>query len=106
MYGLAVVKKDGTKASRLRVFWRNLIAWFPALLSGPLVALLFMVGRPDGLFNETPLDRVPADVLIGLLLLVNLLSIILTAILVVWSALLPERGLQDRLAGTCLVPRE
>ncbi len=103
-YGLAAVKKDGTKASRLRVFWRNLIAWFPALLSGPLLALLMGVG--GGLLEGTPLGRLPAGELICVLSAWNFLSFMLTAFLVVWSALLPERGLQDRLAGTWLVPRE
>ena len=102
LLGLAVVKEDGTEASRLRLFWRSLVAWFPALLSGPLLALL--VGPTGGLFIA--LSRgCPAYLFIALLALASVYSIFLTAILVFWSALLPERGLQDRLAGTWLVPR-
>lgn len=42
----------------------------------------------------------------GLILALNIFSIILTTVLVVWSGFLPGRGVQDRLAGTSLVPRE
>ena len=88
--GLAVVKKDGAKASRLRIFWRSLIAWFPALLLALLAVLLVPLAAH---FSWKP----------GWLSLGCLAP---TASLVIWAALWPERGLQDRLAGTCLVPRE
>jgi hypothetical protein len=103
MLGLAVVNEDGTEASRLRVFWRNLIAWFPALLSGPLVALL--VGPAGGLAHGLSVGT-PTSVFIVSLTAASFCCIMLTAMLVVCFALLPERGLQDQLAGTWLVPRE
>jgi hypothetical protein len=90
MLGLAVVKKDGARASRLRIFWRSVIAWSPALLSITLMEpQLHVFGAFSG-------ERAVAISL----------ALILAVSLVVWAALLPERGLQDRLAGTCLVPRE
>jgi eukaryotic-like serine/threonine-protein kinase len=82
--GLAVARGDGTQASRLRVLWRGLVAWSPVLLAGLVFCLLV---RPLGM------GRAVTAILIPLLALT------------VWSLALPGRGLQDRLAGTWLVPR-
>jgi eukaryotic-like serine/threonine-protein kinase len=90
MLGLAVVKKDGTPASRLRIFWRGVIAWSPAILAAVLMTMLIPV------LGEVSWGR---GLLLGLIL-------ILAVCLAAWAALLPDRGLHDRLAGTCLVPRE
>jgi len=86
---LTIVKNNGTPASRLRIFWRGAIAWSPALLLPALMAWWVP------LFGVMSWKHAAATVLVVLLALV----------LVVWAALLPARGLQDRLAGTCLVPR-
>jgi|GEM_PF-351900 len=93
MLGLAIVKEDGTKASRLRIFWRSLIAWCPAVLLFTFMARLLVP-----LFDRGALSGESA---VG-----TILVLILAIGLVVWAALLPERGLHDRVAGTCLVPRE
>jgi uncharacterized RDD family membrane protein YckC len=90
MLGLAVVKKDGSKASGWRMLWRSFIAWSPLLIMGPLAELLLPIA------SLSSWERV----------LLNLGYIILVAVLMICAALLPERGLQDRLAGTCLVPRD
>jgi uncharacterized RDD family membrane protein YckC len=82
--GLAVVRHDGKRASRLRVFWRGVIAWAPFFLVPVLGSLL------------TPLIRQFAAVL-G--------PVVLALGPTVWSLASPERSLQDRLAGTCLGPR-
>jgi eukaryotic-like serine/threonine-protein kinase len=81
---VAVVRRDGTPASRLRFCWRGLVSWAPVLL------------WPVGLACLKPMLGVTwaAVLLIGLV-----------AGLVLWSVLLPKRSLQDRLAGTFLVPR-
>jgi eukaryotic-like serine/threonine-protein kinase len=84
IFGLAVARTDGRRASRLRVFWRSLIAWSPVLLAPVLIAVLVSVLGPYG----------------G-----GALVVALVAGLVGWSLALPGRGLQDRLAGTWLVPR-
>jgi len=83
LLGIAIVTRTGARASRLRVFWRSLITWLPCLL-----ALIVVVpfGKPG--------------VIWGLPLLLP----VLTA-LAVWSALMPQRGFPDRIAGTYLVPR-
>jgi hypothetical protein len=82
--GIAVVTKEGKPASRVRVFWRNLLAWLPLMLM-PLLAVLL------GLLID--LERATSVVLPML--------VVLTLI----SSILPGRSLQDRLAGTYLVPR-
>ncbi len=90
LVGLDIVKWNGDKASRLRILWRSLIAWGPALLLPTLMARLVP------LFGALPGARAMGMTLV----------LIVTVSLWLWAALLLERGLHDRLAGTCLVPRE
>ncbi len=49
--------------------------------------------------------QVVAHVVAGLVLIVALLPLSVMVLGGVWAALHPQRGLQDRLAGTFLVPR-
>ena len=81
--GVTYVRRDGQRASRLRLFWRSLVCWSP-VLGGTLLSFMGMAGKS-----------------MSLGLLGGLLAIALAA----WSLLLPARGLQDRLAGTWPVPR-
>ena len=94
--GIAVVTENGTEVSRLRALWRSVIAWSPcaaAIVISPTFLSLsgFFLGVRYHWF------QVP-DYVIGVLLAVCLTGIIAAAIN-------PERGLQDRLAETYLVPR-
>lgn len=82
--GVAVARRDGVRASRGRAFWRSLVAWSPLILSP------FPLGFLTGIIGV-----VWASIVAGAVVL----------ILVVVSLALPDRGLQDRIAGTCLVPR-
>lgn len=82
--GIAVVKRDGSDASRLRLLWRAVVAWAPLPLGGVLLAQL----RPV-------LPAFPAAALASALVLA----------LTIWSAARPGRSLQDFLAGTWVVPR-
>jgi hypothetical protein len=82
--GLAVSRRDGTRASRLRVLWRGVVAWSPVLLAPVLMAML------------TPVMGVAAAA--------SLLAVLWCG-LTAWSLTLCDRSLQDRLAGTWLVPR-
>ncbi len=77
------VRKDGARASRLRLLWRAIVVWAPAIA----VFIVAVVAMGKHLTWQPWL----ALVLLGLLSAV--------------SVLLPERGLQDRLAGTWPVPR-
>ncbi|HKW02281.1 MAG TPA: hypothetical protein VJN96_20835 [Vicinamibacterales bacterium] len=76
-FGVAVVTPDGKEASRLRAVWRAAVAWSWV----PLQLLFVAYGGP--------LLLIAAAKLVGLF----------------YAADHPERGIQDRLAGTYLVPR-
>jgi len=96
VFGVVAVKRDGSRAGRLRVFGRALVTWSP-FLAGQfgLVGLgLWLFGNPAGGGSITVVVGTASGLALGLF-----------AVLAVVSALLPERGLQDRLAGTWLVPR-
>ncbi len=82
--GVAIVGSDGARASRLRVFWRSVVTWSPLLLGVLLVVPLVLLIGP---FPSAVLWCV---VHLGL---------------TIWSLAPKQRGLQDRLAGTWLVPR-
>jgi eukaryotic-like serine/threonine-protein kinase len=93
--GIAVVTRTGEELSPLRAAGRGLIAWLPLIA---LVALLFRInpqryGLSDS-WQQFPLTIVAVAAL-GMIALGGVL----------WAVLRPERGLQDRIAGTWLVPR-
>ena len=82
---VAVVTKDGSVASRLRLFCRTLVSWSPILLS-------------FGILNSRLLEGPVSTWSVCALLVIFFVGAV--------SALLkPDRSLQDRLAGTWLVPR-
>jgi len=84
LLGIVFVNRTGALSSRWRVAWRNLVAWLPFLVLPASIKLL-----------------APALGLNG-----SMAAVIgLSAALALASALLPKRGLADRLAGTWLVPR-
>ena len=87
LLGIAVASKDGP-ATRPRAFWRALVAWSPAVLSGVALAM----GSPG------PASRTAW-------LLIELVSLGLLVVGVAYAIRHPSRGLQDHLAGTWLVPR-
>jgi hypothetical protein len=82
--GLVVGRRDGTRASRARVLWRGVVAWSPVLLAPVLLAMF------------TPVTGVVAAA--------SLLAVLWGG-LTAWSLMLSDRSLQDRLAGTWLIPR-
>ena len=45
MAGMTFVRRDGKRASRLRVFWRALVAWSPLWLA--LFGFILMSGEPE-----------------------------------------------------------
>jgi len=83
--GVVFVTRDGSRASRLRLLWRNLVTWLP-------MPLLFLV------LNGSPLHPVLATAAASLLALVLALSIFR-------CLKVPERSFADCLAGTWMVPR-
>jgi hypothetical protein len=87
-FGVAVVTADGTDASRLRTLWRATLTWLPVVLS----VFLYRYGPPIQVAN------VPVAVLYTLPV-----AAMLWGATVAWRN--PTRAVQDRLAGTWLVPR-
>jgi uncharacterized RDD family membrane protein YckC len=81
---ISFVCKNGKPASRLRLLWRVFVTWSPILL-----AMFFVV------FPKTWLS--PKTAVVAAVSLLSVLTIV--------SIALPERGLQDRLAGVWPVPR-
>ena len=81
--GVTYVRRDGLRASRLRLFWRALVTWSPSLM----LFIVAVVGMAKHLTWQPWLVAA------------------LLCVLTVVSVLLPQRGLQDRLAGTWPVPR-
>jgi hypothetical protein len=87
-FGAALVRKDGKNASRLRALIRVLAAWSPV----PVVCYLVAKGSN------------PVDVSTGRALLEAAIFLVFIAG-AVWAILHPTRGIQDRIAGTWIVPR-
>jgi hypothetical protein len=81
--GVTYVRKDGARASRLRLVWRCLVAWAPVL---PTFAVAIAALGKHWMWQPWA-------------------ALVLLGLLAALSVALPERGLQDRLAGTWPVPR-
>jgi eukaryotic-like serine/threonine-protein kinase len=88
--GFEIVSADGLPASRLRVTVRAAVAWSPVLLA---FAVILALGVGGAALDSLPWILVPA---------VSLLVFAAGAAVAVAS---PLRGIQDRLAGTWIVPR-
>ena len=110
--GVTVVNRDGTPASRGRVFWRNFIAVLPLTL----LLLLGTIGYyniPTATWGTWLLNYITINITHGgwldveeMLVAAGLIGLIgLQVILTIVSLVLPNRSLQDRLAGTWLVPK-
>jgi hypothetical protein len=93
--GLDLVTSSGAVAGRPRIFFRNLVAWSPLLLP-------FAYGVAAGATSPYALGQILGRTFNGTwALMIPALSLIGLAI-AIWN---PQRSLQDRIAGTHLVPR-
>jgi len=84
--GIALVRRDGRPASRLRVFWRALVAWVPFWTA--LLLLLVVIG------HQQAADNLSLWMCCGS-----------CCAFIALSLAMPRRGLPDRLAGIWPVPR-
>lgn len=91
MLGIAAVRKDGHRASRLRMFCRSLVAWSPIWVLPFAAAFILPL---IAMFSPSKGYMVP---IIFLLLIV--------CPLIASTVFLRGRTIQDRLAGTWLVPK-
>ncbi|RBP35316.1 serine/threonine protein kinase [Roseimicrobium gellanilyticum] len=88
MFGIALVNRHGKPASRLRLFWRSLVAWVP------LVLLLMITGAAH------QHDKSMAPQLAWLF--ASLFTLWVAA--GVWAIVRPMRGIHDWVSGTRLIP--
>jgi hypothetical protein len=86
IFGIAVATKNGSRASRLRTFWRSLVTWSPCVL---LLMLVVFLAEVAGLEKTWSLC----------------LSLAVLLAIITWSAWMPRRGIPDRIAGTYPIPR-
>ncbi len=86
--GIALVRRDGRPASRLRVFWRALVAWVPFWVALVLMLLVSSFGHPQ------TADSLSLGMCCGS-----------SCVLIILSLAFPQRGLPDRFAGIRPVPR-
>ena len=91
LFGCAVVTTDGKNASRLRATARSIIAWLPVVGCVPYARLnnYFLA---DLNYASTAL-------------VISLLGMFVMGVGLIWTIVRPERGLQDEIAGTYIVPR-
>jgi eukaryotic-like serine/threonine-protein kinase len=87
-FGAALVNRRGKRASRIRALWRAAVTWIP------MVVLLAVI----------KLSPKPPDYRLSLLAVQTVL-IALVGAAAVWAIYHPARSIQDRLAGTWIVPR-
>jgi hypothetical protein len=87
-FGAALVTRDGSQASRFRALLRTIVAWSPILL----LCVLVVKGSS------------PQKAAVGQTLLQTLVLAVFIAG-AIWAVLHPARGIQDRIAGTWIVPR-
>lgn len=98
-FGIGLVRKDGTPASPLLAFWRNVLAWWsPWCL---VLAFAYVVDPEVGLnlFGY----RFGGSESLGAAYYLTVLAFFVFGSF--WSILSPQRGFQDQIAGTCMVPR-
>jgi uncharacterized RDD family membrane protein YckC len=90
MAGIDVLRTNGNRASRLRCCCRGALAWIPVL--APVAAVTSNIGVDD---------------LFGMVILTCTFTLIapFSVVGAIWSVARPRQGVQDRLAGTFLVPR-
>jgi eukaryotic-like serine/threonine-protein kinase len=81
--GIAFVRRDGRRASRLRLCWRALVAWIPVAA----VAVVCIGATHDGSPGWA------------------LVAVVALAALILGSLGMPQRSLPDRLSGAWPVPR-
>jgi hypothetical protein len=104
LFGIAVVDRSGRAASQWRLLIRWTAVWLPTIIMLCAVAALISMTASLG----TPYDEIPARYhsLVRVLTLVGTpLALVFWLWALIYAALHPHRGLQDRLAGTWLVPK-
>jgi hypothetical protein len=87
-FGAALVNRRGQRASRFRALWRAAVTWAPMV-----VVLIVIKASPE-----------PPNYRVSVLALETVLMVLIAGA-AVWAVYHPSRSIQDRLAGTWIVPR-
>jgi hypothetical protein len=102
--GMRVVRRNGAEVSRLRSFARALVAWSPILLLLAIHVAFYASlltrtsdGQSSALFYWL-LEHVPLE-------WASLIAVVTVGVGAGFAILTPERGLQDRLTGTWVLPK-
>jgi hypothetical protein len=93
--GIAVVVDSGQEASRVRTLWRGVVAW------SAVPVLFYIVEAKTMMFVDFWSEARTHPFAAASVYILIVLFVVGT----VYAVLNPERGWQDRLAGTWLVPR-
>jgi hypothetical protein len=119
---IAIVTKNGTLASPSRARVRAALSWLPVLaacaaafagpaplltLTAPAAPFFAIIPRLPPVFprNLPPLFFLEEPSILFVRVAIIAVALVAFAVGVVAAVIRPERGLQDRLAGTWMVPR-
>jgi hypothetical protein len=91
LFGMTLQTKTGTRISRFRGFLRSLITWVPVYLL-PILFILFI-----RIFRIT----MPVDIIVAIMICI-LLPYAVGLLFILFK---PERGIQDAILGTFIVPK-
>jgi len=101
--GIDVVRKDGRPASRVRCAWRNLVVWAPIMIMSSFFSLLMIMSSMfEGESGDPPTTTM---IVLGLFSCSVPLLCLLVVLGTIYALVHPQRGLQDLIADTCIVPR-
>ncbi len=104
LFGLALMDRAGQPATRLRLLWRWILTWGLLGAVGFLAAGSSALGIAVDLFPVEEMGDLAASSR-GLAWTLGLAFAVLLLAATISTLLHPSRSLQDRLAGTWLVPR-
>jgi uncharacterized RDD family membrane protein YckC len=99
--GIEVRRPNGQPAGRLRCAWRNVVAWLPLISFN--AALPFFMNMPAQYGRVESLT--PQELAIVILSCGGSFLMLFALLGLIYGIVRPQRGVQDWLAGTCLVPK-
>jgi len=111
LLGIDVCRSNGQPAGRVRCAWRNLVAWTPVMLVYSFSAALLPALLPatkTGTSTAPALESLSHEwqaAIFAFAAMVPALMILIHVAGACYAVARPQRGIQDLLAGTRLVPR-
>jgi eukaryotic-like serine/threonine-protein kinase len=108
--GIAVIGRRGREVSRLRSLWRAVIAWSPILVLLAIYVTFYTLLLTRSAANPDDWSSLSNRLFFWFLDIVSMDWVALSAVAILavgagFAILSPARGLQDRIAGTWLVPK-